>query len=277
MVERGIEAGMYERTTSANGRVSAWGAQPVLVKKPGQAEPRLTFNYHYVYEEPPGSQMELADRVHSLLSIPSHKTYFQADLKHGYWAVSVHPEDRHYLAFSIPGLGQLQPTRMPQGTRTSSFTFTGLMNIALGPIPAPKPEPSLLHSGIEHKPPDLAFYLDDIFGAHASWEEQYQFLEYHFFPRFLWSRLKLSLSKLRIGMTSIKALGETHEVGGRVRIRPEKVEKILNWPKPQNASETRGFLGTAQGTRKWVRGFGNIARPLTRLTGNTEWRWTDSE
>ena len=59
-------------------------------------------------------------------------------------------DDRHYLAFHVPGIGQVQPTRMPQGARTSSFTFNELMNIVLGPIPAPHPEPSLLHGKSTH-------------------------------------------------------------------------------------------------------------------------------
>lgn len=127
IVERGMEAGHYERCTTANGRVSQWNARPVMVNKEGKAEPRLTFNYHFVYEDPAGSHMELAAKIHDLLGLPNNKTFFQADIKHGYWAILVHPADgRHFLAFSIPGIGQLQPTRMPQGTRTSSFTFTEL-------------------------------------------------------------------------------------------------------------------------------------------------------
>ena len=166
---------------------------------------------------------------------------------------------------------------MPQGTRTSSFVFTELMNVALGAIPEPNGEPSLLTPDDEHGPTNLAFYIDDVFGAHTTWEEQFTFLRDHFFPRMLWSRLKLSFEKLKIGMTRIKALGEDHEVGGRVRIRPEKCEKILRWPEPQNVTEVRGFLGTVGTARKWIRNFAELARPLARLTGNVEWKWGESE
>ncbi len=113
--------------------------------KPGQVQPRLTFNYHFVYEDIPASHIEAASNVHDLLSIPSNQCLFFADIKHGYWVVNVHPDDRHYLDFHVSGIGQIQPTRMPQGARTSIFTFNELMNIVLGPIPAPQPEPSLLH------------------------------------------------------------------------------------------------------------------------------------
>lgn len=277
MIQKGLEAGMYEKTVSANGRTSQWGAAPVLVKKPGSTEPRLTFNYHFVYEEPSGSIMELADRVHRQLGISSHRTYFSADMKHGYWGVLVHPEDRHYLAFHIPGIGQLQPTRMPQGTRSSSFTYTELMNIILGPIPSPNPEPSLMHSKHHGKPADACFYIDDIFGGHASIEEEYDFLKDHLLPRILWSMMKISLKKLKLGMTQIKALGQIHRIGGVLNIKQEAIDIIQNWPTPQDQSNVRSFMGTILPTRKWVKGFGEIARPLNRLQGKVEWRWTESE
>lgn len=238
IVGDGLEAGMYEQCITANGHVSQWNSLPNLVHKKGSEEPRMTFNYHYVYEDPPGASIETLDKVHAFLAIPSHRTLFQADIKHGYWAIAVHPDDRHYLAFHIPGLGQLQPTRMPQGTRTSSFTFTELMNIALGPIPPPHVEPSLLHPKTKTGAPDMAFYMDDCFGA---------------------------------------PLGEDHEIGGRVRLRQDKAKKIRDWPVPQNVSEVKGFMGTVLSARKWIKDFSIIGKPLSRLQGKVDWRWIESE
>ena len=86
-------------------------------------------------------------------------------MKHGYWVVNVHPDDRHYLAFHVPGIGQVQPTRMSQGARTLSFTFNNLMNIVLRPIPTFQLEPSLLHGKTTKDSASFAFYMDDIFEA----------------------------------------------------------------------------------------------------------------
>ena len=133
-MQEGIDSRSYEKCIHANGRVSAWNANTVLVKKERQVKPRLTFKYHVILEVLPSAHIKLVERVHSLLGVPSYTTFFQADMKHGYWAVEVHPEDRHYQAFSIPGTEQLQPTRMLQGTRTPSFVFIGLVDIALGAI-----------------------------------------------------------------------------------------------------------------------------------------------
>lgn len=104
-VLEGMESGMYERTTTSNGKLSPWGAAPVLARKAGKIEPRLTFNYHYVFEEPPANHMELASRVHNFLSLPTHQWFSVFDLKNAYWTVVIHPDDRWILAFSIPGIG----------------------------------------------------------------------------------------------------------------------------------------------------------------------------
>ena len=90
--------------------------------------------------------------------------------------------------------------------------------------------------------------MDDIFGDFKTYQKQYIFLRDLFFPRMILSRLKLILSKVKIGMTKIFALGEKHEIGGRVRLKPDKIKKIFTWPVPQDQTAVRAFLGTIQST-----------------------------
>ncbi|SMY30407.1 unnamed protein product [Zymoseptoria tritici ST99CH_1A5] len=167
----GLETGVYEYCVVANGELSRWGANAVLVTKPGEAVPRLTFNYHYVHKEPAGSQMTLMQQNHDFLSRLTHQVYSSFDLKNGYWAVEIHPEDRHYLAFTVPALGQLQPTRMAQGARSSAHTMNELGLLAFGAIPPPQPEKSFLHAPTPKDLPDMSFYIDDLSAAHSDWEK----------------------------------------------------------------------------------------------------------
>lgn len=253
------------------------GADPVLVKKEGKTEPRLTFNYHYVWEEPPGNQMQLSADAHAFLSRPTHQVFSQFDLKNAYWTVQIHPDDRHFLAFSVPGIGQLQPTRMAQGARTSSFTMNELGNLAFGAIPDPDSEPSFLHGNQPGELPQMTFYIDDMFPAHSSWDHHWRFIKFHLLPRLLWAKLRLSFSKIKIGMDQIVALGETHLAGGRIAPKPDRVRTLLDWPQPQNQTEVRALLGTALTIRPWIKNYAEIARPLTQLTGKVEWQWGESE
>ena len=130
----------------------------------------------------PGSYLKLCSKVHDYLADPRHVCYFQADIKHGYFCIMVYRDDRYIFAFTIPGIGQLQPTRMPQESASAGFTMSELMNILLGPIPEPNPEPSILHSDTSDPPPAI-FYMDDIFGGFPSFEAQLSYLCDHFFPR----------------------------------------------------------------------------------------------
>lgn len=70
----------------------------------------------------------------------------------------------------------------------------------------------------------------------------------HFFPRMVRSKLNLALSNLKIGMTKIFALGEGHEIGGRVRLKPNKIEKIVTWLIPQDQTAVKAVVGTIQRT-----------------------------
>lgn len=54
---------------------------------------------------------------------------------------------------------------------------------AFGPVSAPNPEPSLLHSPEPSIPPPLTFYMDDFFGGFKDFEDLFSFLVEHFFPR----------------------------------------------------------------------------------------------
>ena len=162
---------MYETTLTANRCPFKWNTLPVFVRKTGQAQPRLIFNYLFIYKNILASHMEVATNVHNLLTIPSNKCLFSADIKHEYWVVNVYPDDRHYFAFPVPGIGHLQSTDMSQGARTSSFTFNELMNIVFRPILIPQPEPSLLHARTTKKFISLAFYIDGIFGAFETHQE----------------------------------------------------------------------------------------------------------
>ena len=87
LIEQGIRGGMFERTMIANGRLSEWNSQIMLVDKEGTqpgSEPRLGFNYSHLKEDLPANCMEQASRAHDYLSDPRHKCYLQADLKYGW-------------------------------------------------------------------------------------------------------------------------------------------------------------------------------------------------
>lgn len=55
---------------------------------------------------------------------------------------------------------------------------------------------------------------------------------------------------------------------------PDKIKAILEWPIPTNQTKVRAFLGTTAYNRRYIKSYAAIAEPLTNLTGNEPFTWT---
>ena len=63
-----------------------------------------------------------------------------------------------------------------------------------------------------------------------------------------------------------------------IRTSPEKVRAILDWPRPQSVHDIRSFVGLASYYRKFIKGFSQLAKPLTDLTRDkVSWSWGESQ
>jgi hypothetical protein len=282
IVSDGLAGGIYEHTGKIDGRLSQWNARAILVDKTENPkpsdEPRLTFDYSRVHEDLPGTYVELSARTHDNLSNPKHGCLFTADLKHGYFTVSLDEKCRHLFAFTIAGMGQLQPTRMPQGSKSAGFTMSEGVSRAFGEIPGRYHEPSLLHSPTPLEPPNLSFYTDDFFGGHPpGFFPLYWYLRKEFLPRLEWARYRLAFKKLKVWQTKVQVLGVTHEIGGKIYVLEDRIRKIVDFPVPVNVTGVRGFLGVLGITRRWISNFSELGRPLARLTGKVPWKWGECE
>ncbi|XP_050897070.1 uncharacterized mitochondrial protein AtMg00860-like [Lathyrus oleraceus] len=79
------------------------------------------------------------------------------------------------------------------------------------------------------------------------------------------NQLFAKLSKCEFWMNEVRFLGHVISQGG-VSVDPSKVEAVINWERPKNASEVRSFLGLADYYRRFIKGFSQLALPMTRLT-----------
>jgi hypothetical protein len=87
-------------------------------------------------------------------------------------------------------------------------------------------------------------------------------------------RLHLKLSKCSFGAASVAYLGHVISTAG-VAMDADKVSAVESWPEPRSARALRGFLGLAGYYRKFIRDFGIIAVPLTRLLRRDTFAWDD--
>ena len=111
-------------------------------------------------------------------------------------------------------------------------------------------------------------YLDDIIVFSKSPEEQLERLR-AVFQKLRNAGLKLKPSKCNFFKREISYLGHIVSEAG-IATDPAKIEKVANWPVPESVNDVRSFLGFVGYYRKYIKGFSQIAKPLTDLLRGLE-------
>jgi hypothetical protein len=60
-----------------------------------------------------------------------------------------------------------------------------------------------------------------------------------------------------------------------VHVHRENIQAILDWPLPKIILHLHGFFGIYSYYMRFVKGFSQLATPLTDLTKKGAFRWTD--
>jgi hypothetical protein len=89
------------------------------------------------------------------------------------------------------------------------------------------------------------------------------------------NQLYAKFSKCEFWLTEVTFLGHVISAGG-ISVDPSKVNDMLNWMPPTNASEIWSFHGLAGYYRRFIKDFSKIAKPMTRLLEkNKDFHWTE--
>jgi hypothetical protein len=122
----------------------------------------------------------------------------------------------------------------------------------------------------------LVVYLDDLLVYSRTREEHIGHLR-RVFERLRQSKLYAKLVKCAFFRTELAYLG--HIVGrDGLRVDPNKIKVVEEWPTPTSVHDVRRFLGLANYFRKFIQGYSNLAAPLTALTSSSAlWTWGDKE
>ncbi|XP_019056383.1 PREDICTED: uncharacterized protein LOC109116068 [Tarenaya hassleriana] len=102
---------------------------------------------------------------------------------------------------------------------------------------------------------------------------------YACYQKILWrlrdNQLYAKFSKCDFWLQEIGFLGHVVSAQG-IQVDPTKIEAVMDWKTPTNATEIRSFLGLAGYYRRFIEGFTKLAKPMTKLTGkNVRFEWTE--
>jgi hypothetical protein len=136
---------------------------------------------------------------------------------------------------------------MSFGLTGAPATFQNTMNMVLAP---------LLRKGV-------LVFNDDILIYSKTMEEHAQLLR-QVLALLHQHQLKVKHGKCAFARSKLVYLGHVIGADG-VSIDPKNIAFVQHWATPTNVKEVRGFLGMARYYRKFVRNFGKISRPLTKL------------
>jgi hypothetical protein len=122
--------------------------------------------------------------------------------------------------------------------------------------------------------PSVFAFLDDIIVVSQDFETHIDALKTVLNP-LRTAGLIVSAEKCQFCRPQLRYLGYVVEQYG-LRPDPEKVQAILDVPRPASATEVRRFIGTGSWYRRFVPNFSSIVAPLCRLTKKgTKSGWSD--
>ena len=237
---------------------SPYGA-PILFVPKKDGRWRMCIDYRALNKQTIKDQFPLP-RIDSLLERLGQATVFtKLDLASGYHQIAMEETSVQKTAFRT-NFGHFEFLVMPFGLCNAPGTFQRLMNKVFA----------------DQLGKFIAVYLDDILIFSRNMEEHWEHLRWAL-SRLREAKLYGRLHKCEFLKDQVEYLG--FEVGPRgIQASPGKVRAIIEWPRPKGVHDVRSFLGLASYYRRFVRGFSEMARPLTQLTrAGVEWEWSTAQ
>lgn len=221
-------------------------ASPIVLVRKKDGSLRMCVDYRLLNAKTRKDAFPLPRIEESLDALAGAQWFSTLDLASGYNQVPVSEKDKPKTAFCTP-FGLFEWNRMPFGLCNAPSTFQRLMQRMFG----------------DRQCQSLLLYLDDIVVFSSSVHQHVQRLEV-VLDRLQREGLKVKLAKCSFFRREVSYLGHIISDKG-VATDPAKIDAVAKWPRPNQVSELRSFLGFASYYRRFVEGFARLAGPLHKL------------
>ena len=182
-----------------------------------------------------------------LWNVKGGTIFSSIDIKDAYLQIPLSAESKQKTAFTVPGRGLFQYTRLPAGLKDAAGRWQSAIEKVLG------------------NDPHMMVYMDDIliWSPNLDWEHHKALIR-KVLQKLADAGLTIKMSKCTFGRKRTLYLGHVIDCYG-IRPNPEKIAAVANYPRPKSVKQVRQFLGLAGWMRKFVKNFSIIARPLYDL------------
>ena len=169
------------------------------------------------------------------------------DLRDAYQTVRIKSGEEWKTGFKT-SYGHYEYTVMPFGLTNAPATFQALINDILR----------------EYLDDFVIAYLDDIMIYTKGILEEHQDHVRKVLHKLQEKDMRLKREKCEFHKQEVEFLGMIIS-GKEVKMDPEKLKAIQEWPEPTNLKETQSFLGFTNYYRKFIKDYSRIAEPMTRI------------
>lgn len=183
------------------------------------------------------------------------KVFSKLDMASGFHQIIMAVQDEMKTAFKAHH-GHFQFHVMPFGLTNAPATFQCLMNAVFQ----------------QQMRKCVLIFMDDILVYSPTLETHVIHL-HQVFQVLQKLQLYAKRSKCSFAVNQIEYLGHIISDKG-VSIDPTKIESMVKWPVPSSHTELRGFLCLTGYYRKFVMGYGMLAKPLTSLLQQKQFTWS---